>query len=598
VLFHESYAAGDGSLNASFYDEMMDRLVSQNAASIVLTTTPYEANKIFDAVNRHDIINSDKYVWFGTSDWVNGDLTNVPLGSLGVSIFSLHDDMTVSSKFMDLWRSLDPTIYIDTDSNRSTLSSYSPFAVDAVVSIALALQDTIDSNYVGSASGMRQHTYQRLINDVYFEGVSGNLSLDANGDREQSHFRILNYQGARNWNVIATILSDSLYVNDAGLLWPDSATGVSHGSTFSVQYVPHCPAGEEPEQENGVYSCEYCKVGYYKPDVGNESCKECPEGANCDDVGIVVPCILPGYWRPVPVQGEEGNFAKWDIFRCDVSRRCLGGCDLSNSCSENVDPVSPVCGVCKEGYYGGGNSCQECPSNSSFFIAIEYILIVLAILLVLMALFALYCNFIHSITGVNILEKESNSTPERNTGTEIAPNARDQSLFNESFDSSSSYEKRSLSFKESLRDKVSHASRIFRGLKAHGLFVTVKLTVSFVQVLLGSLSQVDVDWSSTRPNFMFTVDLNIMNFVPVLSGCRSEESLPKPFTHILLILFLPAFFIASVIVVRQLILCIMRRNVPSLADTNGPELKKAMYDMTMKAIVWFCLFSFPILASG
>jgi hypothetical protein len=605
VLYHESYAAGGSPLNASFYDEMMDRLISYNGACIVLATTPYEANKIFDAVKRHEILSSDKYVWFGPSDWVNDGLGNVPLGSLGVSIFSLDTKMAVASKFMDLWLSLDPEIYIDSDLNRSTLSSYSPFAVDAVVSLARALQHTIDSNYVGSASGMRQLAYQSLVSEVYFEGVSGNFSLDANGDRERPHFHILNYRGGGHWNIIATILSNSLTINDTDLIWPDGGIGVSHGSTFSVQYLPQCPAGQEPELESGVYSCENCKVGYYKPNVGNESCKECPEGADCDDVGIVVPCILPGYWRPVPAQGEEGNFDDWGIFRCDVSRRCLGGCDLSNSCSENVNPTSPVCAVCKEGYYGGGNSCKLCPANSSFFKSIEYALIVFVILVVFGILFGLYCHFIYSITGVNILEKETKSkdtksedASEKTTGRETTLSIGDQSLFSESFDSSSTSEKRSFSFKESLRSKIFHASRILRGLKAHGLFVTVKLTVSFVQVLLGSLSQIDVDWGSIGADFLLTVDLNVMNFVPVLAGCKSKESLAKPFTHILLIMFLPLLFIAVVIVVRQFILYIMRRNVPSLSKTNGPELKKAMYDMTMKAMVWFCLFSFPVLASG
>jgi ABC-type branched-subunit amino acid transport system substrate-binding protein len=199
---HESYPAASASHNASFYDAMMDRLASHGAATTVLTVAPAEAQRIFDAAKRHNIMSSDKYLWIGSNYWMTVNLRNVPIGSLDVTVYSLNVSQSMASRFMSLWRSLDPSEYPDLDGDRSTLSSYSSYAVDAVFALALAFQQTINSNYVGSAQGMRQDVYDRLVDSVEFGGVSGIFHLNANGDREGSIFQIRNYEGDKKWTVI------------------------------------------------------------------------------------------------------------------------------------------------------------------------------------------------------------------------------------------------------------------------------------------------------------------------------------------------------------------------------------------------------------
>jgi hypothetical protein len=82
----------------------------------------------------------------------------------------------------------------------------------------------------------------------------------------------------------------------------------------------------------------------------------------CDgDAGIVIPCILPGYWRAEPKANEDmGNFKKYNVYSCDFPDGCMGGCALNASCSGDRLQSSPTCGVCLEGYYPAGGECVKC----------------------------------------------------------------------------------------------------------------------------------------------------------------------------------------------------------------------------------------------
>jgi hypothetical protein len=65
---------------------------------------------------------------------------------------------------------------------------------------------------------------------------------------------------------------------------------------------------EPSKSSDGVYRCSPCTVGYYKPNAGSESCTLCPTGTNCDNIGVVIPCIESGYWRAEPPSGFEADF--------------------------------------------------------------------------------------------------------------------------------------------------------------------------------------------------------------------------------------------------------------------------------------------------
>jgi hypothetical protein len=254
--------------------------------------------------------------------------------------------------------------------------------------------------------------------------------------------------------------------------------------------------------KDGLYYCELCEVGYYKPSAGNNKCSACPEGTDCDDVGIVVPCILKGYWRSQPPPGEEGDFEKLSVFRCDVEKRCLGGCDLSATCAANVLQTSPVCGVCMEGYFGTDEACSECPSDSSYLKAAEILFVVFIIVVVFGVLLGMFAFDVHTITEINVFVVEEDLQSKKGKAPEISGNPSSERL------------------KKSIVGGIESVSRIYDSLNSHGLFVTVKLALSFVQVLLGTLPRFHLnDDSSSSPSFIFAVDLNLMNYVPILSEC-------------------------------------------------------------------------------
>jgi hypothetical protein len=560
----------------------MDRLAASGAPVIVLLTMNSEAENIFLAAKQHDIMSDNKYVWVGTNDWVNYNVNNVPFGSIGVINYPTLPRQPISAAFLDLWKSLDPVEYPDYDGDRSRVASYAAFAVDAVVAMAMAYQETIDANYVGSESGRRQAAVGQFLN-VQFLGVSNQVSFDANRDRASAEYQFVNFQGSV-WEPIgsASIAADghrNLTVDSSAVIWPNNQQGAAGGSAYVKQYEPMCPPGEEPDVANGVYTCDECRVGFYKPDVGNYPCISCPDGTDCNDVGIVVPCVLPGYWRPEPPAGEEGDFSKWEVFRCDMTNRCLGGCQLNATCAMNVKQDSPVCAVCEHGYYDHSESCLQCPVRNTSWKLVEYVLIIMFALIVWLAVFALISFGLNTSLGISVFsvdQPESISVVKRQGSLSASRSKTVSSIIN----------------------TISYASALVSDLKARGLFVTIKLTVSFFQVLLGALSNLELDWKNSIASIITIVDLNPMHYFPIISGCHSEGGMGKPFVHIILIILLPVGFFFMLGSVRTTVYFLLRRNAPRVLNSRSVAINKAMNDVSLKAIVWFCLFSFPMLASG
>jgi hypothetical protein len=542
-----------------------------------------EAENLFLAAKHHNIMSENRFIWVGTNDWVNYNVNNVPLGSIGVINYPTVPREPVSAAFLDLWKSLDPVEYPDYDGDRSTLTSYAAFAVDAVVAMAMAYQGTIDANFVGSETGRRQAAVGQFLG-VKFSGVSNLVSFDANRDRANAEYQFVNIKDGNAWEPIgsASISADGTKnstVDSSAVVWPNSQQGTAGGSAYAKQYEPMCPPGQEPDVADGVYTCDECRVGFYKPDVGNNACVSCPEGTDCNDVGIVVPCILPGYWRPEPPAGEEGDFGKWEVFRCDITRRCEGGCQLNATCAMNVKQDSPVCGVCDEGYYDHSESCLKCPGGSATWRLGEYFMILVFVLAVWLAVFVLISFGLNTSLGISVFSED--------LADDTSAIKRDSSLGTP----------RSKTVSKILTT-ISFASAVVSDLKARGLFVTMKLTVSFVQVLLGALSNLELDFKNSIASVMTIIDLNPMHYFPILSGCHSEDGIGRPFVHIILILLLPLGFFFMLGSVRTIVYFLLKRNTPRVLSSKRNEINKAMNDVSLKAIVWFCLFSFPLLASG
>ena len=209
-----------------------------------------------------------------------------------------------------------------------------------------------------------------LLTCETFSGVSGPNDFLSSGDRNGATFEIAMFDN--KWFAVGSANDKGpLVIDHSKLKWPDNSSGKA--TTYSKQVPLYCPPGQEPSKVSSgtdeVYKCTHCLVDYYSADTGSEACRKCPQGTNCDDVGVAIPCVSPGYWRAEPETAEDlGNFELYKVHQCDIDEACEGGCIFNSTCSSGRDGSSVTCGVCSEGFYrdylGRCMACGEYPRDN------------------------------------------------------------------------------------------------------------------------------------------------------------------------------------------------------------------------------------------
>jgi hypothetical protein len=575
---------------ATFYDNLIIELIASGSPVILGSTYRAEIQKILDAANKTyaPLVGPD-YMWLAVDEWVETVDVNPPLGTLGLGPKNYEtDDPFLGDDFMELWETLDPSVYIDADGDRSSLFIYSASAIDAVFALASAYQSVIDSNFQGNDVEYRRQVSKYLFDSLEFTGLTGTVRFDRFGDRELARYRINNYH-ADGWVTVGLSgLSGSeggetINLDDSILIFPDGKTGSA--ARYSSQYTPICQPGLEPIDQAGKMVCNPCNVGYFKPYEGSQPCDPCPEGADCDDRGIAIPNILPKYWRQnPPTEEEKRDFDRYRIFRCDIDKNCIGGGpDLSNLCAPNFDPSYPICGVCADGYYlTSDNDCSECSGSDSFISAMEALMSIVTLLVV-----GAFLYFIHS----QIIDKLPQAVPINVVDVKDVPDA---TLNKQGSSSNSGHDSPVGHIIHSPEVFVRHT---FHTLKSHGVFVTVKLTVSFVQVLAGALLSIKVEWTFGISRLLSLIRYDPLESLSLFSGCKSTSHLSTFYVAQLLILYIPVAFTVLTFIVNRLVLYL---NIAKgkITSANKEIAANRLRDMSIKALVWFCLFSYPILASG
>jgi hypothetical protein len=589
VLRRIEYLQADAT-NSSYYDFLMDEIASVGSPVVVLVVYQSEAVDFFAARDRHATMSSDSYLWVGSDGWIGYDDVDSPRGSIGLIPQPFPSDGSgLGEEFMELWKSLDPVKYFDSDDNRNTTSPYSTYAIDAVVAMSIAVQELVSTNYNGTLFERRQEQFQIILRDVGFTGVTGEVDFDDLGNRITAQYDILNnVDGLGSWKSVGKSRTSALgyfvSVDESEIVWPDGVVGGTTRETYYSQSVPVCSAGYEPLYLYGEYSCSVCPVGTYKPTAGTEQCSGCPEGANCNNVAIAIPCVLAGYWRATPPASEVGNFDKWKIFKCDINERCLGGCVLNETCAENVIGTSPVCAICQSGYYTTDDiSCLQCPAETDQDLkTVEYFFILVIISVVIGALFTLYIHSVGSSVGVaplSLLFTENDSVRESDRDSDR--DSRNRNSQNRSISGINKF-----------------AIGIVTEVQSRGLFVTVKLTVSFIQVLSGALGTLDVNWSSSMQNFLRTLKIEPTQAVPFFSECSNSTEVESLYVNILLILFIPIGFLLIAGMLYWFIRYLIRRSSVLATGQSKSAANNSLRDITLKSVVWFFLFSFPFLTQG
>jgi hypothetical protein len=592
-LYNKEYTPNSVD-QATFYDTLIVELIASGSPVIVGSTFRAEMQKILDAANKtHPALLGPDYLWLAVDEWVETVDVNPPLGTVGLGPKNYEtDDPFLGDDFLRLWKTLDPAVYVDTDGDRSSIFIYSASAVDAVFALALAYQSVIDSNFQGNDVEYRRQVSKFLFDSIEFIGLTGTVRFDRFGDRELARYRVNNYHSDGWVTVGLTELSggengESININESILIFPDGNTGSA--SRYTSQYTPICQPGLEPIDQAGKMVCNPCDVGYYKAYVGSQPCDPCPEGADCDDRGIAIPNILPGYWRKnPPTEQAKGDFDAYRIFRCDIEKNCIGGGpDLSNLCAANFDPTSPICGVCSDGYYlDSMNECSECHGNEKFITGMEALMSLVVVFFV-----GTFLYFFHSQVVEKLPKVAVHTSAPGSIDIKEIPSA---TLIQQGSSSDSGSGSPVAHLFDSPRLFVRHT---LRALKSHGVFVTVKLTVSFVQVLAGALLSVKVEWTSGISMLLSLIRYDPLESLSLFSGCKSSAHLSTYYVAQLLILFAPLAFAFLTLIVNRIALYV---NIAhgSIADSNREIAEDRLRDSSIKALVWFCLFSYPILASG
>ena len=168
------------------------------------------------------------------------------------------------------------------------------------------------------------------MKNLSFEGASGKVSLDANGDRELD-VQFLNVLDSDEWPVIAKYSMESRQLSPmAAITWMSgnnvkvSNHAHGHGACmmpccFSCQpsaFPRTCPKGYSKTNPQADMACEPCPAGKFKYQVQSHNCEECPAGtvsqaghsnsnwatwqaptSTRKTTGIAVSALLPRYRR-------------------------------------------------------------------------------------------------------------------------------------------------------------------------------------------------------------------------------------------------------------------------------------------------------------
>lgn len=218
----------------SSYDDVIDAIAATGAPAVVLVLYQEEVGKILRAAQKNDRTSSTDIVWLGVEYWTDtqiDDPDSLVNGILGLSPY--ESNSTLTRNFYDLWASLDSSQYIDSDGDRTTLSPYTTFVVDAVFTLALAYQQAIDDNTGLDGSLFRQYVFQVIAGSIQFDGVSGFKDFNTYGDQVSPLYTIKNYQisddGSTGWvNVGSVNISTTLDVDLSTVLWPGNESDMSN----------------------------------------------------------------------------------------------------------------------------------------------------------------------------------------------------------------------------------------------------------------------------------------------------------------------------------------------------------------------------------
>ena len=186
-------------------------------------------------------------------------------------------------------------------------SSYTPYVIDAVYSMAHALNILIENTTVKHVDyklkpTMDINVMKRLLSKVSFVGLTGNVSFDKDGDVVviKMVYDIVNFQQVKEGHTdhLKQVLVGKWKENEPHAKRLDFFQKI-HWNTLTnhpptSECLDQCPAGTRKSITSPCcWSCVPCPRGSVNPIGGRETCIECPEGkksnkakTHCEDLPV------------------------------------------------------------------------------------------------------------------------------------------------------------------------------------------------------------------------------------------------------------------------------------------------------------------------
>ncbi len=178
---------------------------------------------------------------------------------------------------------------------RDMYSLYSPYVIDAVYSMAHALdtlvQDssTTDKDYKPKLN-MDMNVMQSLLSRVTFAGLTGNISFDKLGDRGSAFYDILTLQQVEDVNTkrLKEVVVGKWEENDQQdkrlHIFENIRWNTPNGSPPKSECLDQCSAGSRKAITSPCcWQCVSCPRGTINPILGSERCIECPKGKQSNE---------------------------------------------------------------------------------------------------------------------------------------------------------------------------------------------------------------------------------------------------------------------------------------------------------------------------
>ncbi len=168
-------------------------------------------------------------------------------------------------------------------------SSYTPYVIDAVYSVAHALDilvkdtSTTDKDYKQKLN-MDMNVMQSLLSRVKFVGLTGNISFDKLGDRGSAVYDILTFQQVESANtkrlkeVVVAKWEENDQQDKRLHIFEEIRWNTPNGSPPKSECLDKCSAGTRKAITSPCcWQCVPCPRGTVNPIPGSERCIECPK---------------------------------------------------------------------------------------------------------------------------------------------------------------------------------------------------------------------------------------------------------------------------------------------------------------------------------